>query len=133
MSIQQDPVSDYLTRLRNASKAGSEYVDIPLSKIKENITKILKNEGYIKHYKAIKDDKQGVLRIYLKYRDDNEAVLTQLERISKPNRRVYIHAEDIKKVRGGMGVSIVSTSAGLMTGREAWQKKIGGELLLRSW
>jgi small subunit ribosomal protein S8 len=128
-----DPLADMLTRIRNASMARHEKVDIPSSNIKTSIAKVLKNEGYIKNYKVIKDNKQGILRIYLKYGLKNEPVIEGIKRVSKPGRRVYSPYNKIPRVRSGYGVMILSTSKGILTDREARKLKVGGELLCAVW
>lgn len=128
-----DPLADMLTRIRNASIARHEKVDIPSSNIKANIAKVLKNEGYIKNYKVIKDRRQGILRIYLKYGPGNEPVIEGIKRISKPGRRIYSSSEGIPKIRSGLGVVILSTSKGILTDREARKMNVGGELLCAVW
>jgi len=127
-----DPISDMLTRIRNAGKAKFNTVDIPGSKIKIELAKILKNEGFIKNYKFIKDNKQGILSLYLKYHGQASAFYG-LKRISKPGRRVYIKGKDIKPVLNGMGISIISTSNGIMTDKSAIKDNIGGEVLCNIW
>lgn len=128
-----DPIADMMTRIRNAGKAKFNSVDIPGSKMKIEIAKVLKNEGYIRNYKFIKDDKQGVLRVYLKYGSDQESAIYYLERTSKPSRRVYVKSKDIKPVYNGTGIAILSTSKGIMTDRKARKEKVGGELLCTIW
>jgi len=128
-----DPVSDLLTRLRNAGKAKFNSVDIPGSKLKTEMARILKKEGFIKNYKFIKDNKQGVLRIYLKYDEKQNNVIFGLERVSKPSRRVYVKSRDLKPVLNGLGIVILSTSKGIMTDKEAKAKKAGGEVLCNVW
>ncbi len=128
-----DPIADMLTRIRNANIAKHERVDIPASNLKIGIAKVLKNEGYIKNSKVIKDRKQGMLRIYLKYGAKNERIIEGIRRISKPGRRIYSGFEEIPKVRGGLGIMILSTSKGIMTDRDARKKKIGGELICSVW
>lgn len=128
-----DPISDMLTRIRNAGKAKFNSVDIPGSNLKTELAKLLKDEGFIKNYKFIKDDKQGILRIYLKYSADNKAVIYQLERVSKPSRRVYMKSKDIKPFYNGTGVAVISTSKGIMTDKRARNENIGGEVLCRVW
>jgi len=108
-------------------------VDIPASNMKVSIARILKNEGYIKNYKLIKDRKQGILRIYLKYNDNKEGVIVGLKRISKPGRRIYVKKKDIPLVLNGLGTAIISTSRGVLTGREARKKNVGGELICSVW
>ena len=128
-----DPIADMLTRIRNAGKAKFNSVDIPGSKLKTAIAKVLKNEGYIRNYKFIKDGKQGILRIYLKYDKDQLHAIYSLERISKPSRRVYVGSKDVKPVYNGLGVSILSTSKGIMTDKTARKEKVGGEVLCNIW
>jgi small subunit ribosomal protein S8 len=128
-----DTIADMLTRIRNAARAKFSSVDIPGSRLKSELAKILKTEGYIRNYKFIKDDKQGILRVYLKYGADQEGVIYSLERVSKPSRRVYIKSKDIKPVLNGMGVSILSTSKGVMTDKSARKENVGGEILCNIW
>ena len=118
-----------LTRVRNAGKAKFNSVDIPGSKIKVEMARVLKEEGYIRNYKFIKDGKQGILRIYLKYADNQGHVIQELVRISKPSRRVYVGADEVKSVYNGMGTSILSTSKGILTDKQARKQKVGGEVL----
>lgn len=129
MSCISDPIADMLTRMRNAINAGHVKVDIPSSKMKMAIAKILKDEGFIKNYKLIDDNKQKLLRIYLKYSADNQSAIIQMKRISTPGRRVYIKAEDLKPVYNNMGIMILSTSKGIITNKAAKQLNIGGEAL----
>ena len=126
---ETDPIADMLTRIRNAGKAKFNYVDIPGSHVKTDLAKVLKSEGYIRNYKFIKDGKQGILRVYLKYGDDQAHIILTLDRISKPSRRVYVRAKDVKPYYNGMGVSILSTSKGIMTDRQARKENIGGEVI----
>jgi len=128
-----DPIADMLTRIRNAGKAKFNSVDIPGSNLKTELAKLLKEEGFIKNYKFIKDEKQGILRIYLKYSADNKSVIYQLERVSKPSRRVYMKSKDIKPYYNGTGVAVISTSKGIMTDKQARNKNIGGEVLCQVW
>jgi small subunit ribosomal protein S8 len=128
-----DPIADFLTRIRNALTARHERVDLPSSKIKVNIARILKDEGYIKNFKVIKDNKQGVLRIFLKYNDENKSVIKGLQRVSRPSRRVYVGADDIPPVLSGLGVGILSTSKGLLPDREARRQNVGGEMICSVW
>lgn len=128
-----DPISDMLTRIRNGAKARFKSVDIPGSRLKTEVAKILKDEGYIRNYKFIKDDRQGVLRVFLKYGTDQESVIYGLERVSKPSRRVYVGAESIEPVMNGMGIAILSTSRGIMTDKKARAEKVGGEILCNIW
>lgn len=128
-----DPISDMFARIRNANVKLHEKVDIPSSKMKIEIAKILKEEGYISDYKNIEDHKQGVLRIYLKYTPAGKAVLQGIKRVSKPSLRIYRGYEDMPKTVGGLGVTIVSTSKGLMTDRQVRKGKIGGEVIGYVW
>ena len=128
-----DPIADMLTRIRNANKAKFGKVEIPSSKLKNELARIMKAEGYIKHYKFIKDKKQGILRIYLKYDDKNNGVLYGLDRVSKPSRRVYLKNKDVKPVLNGMVVAILSTSKGVMTDKQARQDNVGGEYICKLW
>lgn len=127
-----DPIADMLTRIRNASKAAHERVDIPASRPKNEIARILKEEGYIKNYKRIDDRRQGILRIYLKY-DENRQGVIKLKRISKPGRRVYVDQMHIPRVLNGLGVSIITTSKGVLTDRQARKLNVGGEVLCHVW
>jgi small subunit ribosomal protein S8 len=124
-----DPVSDLLTRIRNASAARHETVDIPSSKLKLEITRILKEEGYISSFILNKDDKQGVIRIQLRYAAGKNPAISALDRISRPGCRVYTRKDEIPAVLGGLGICIVSTSQGVLTGKQAQEKGLGGELL----
>ena len=124
-----DPVSDLLTRIRNASDAKHETVDIPLSQLKLEIARILKEEGYISNYSIMKDDKQGTIRIQLRYAAGKNPVISSLQRISRPGCRVYANKSEIPSVLGGLGICILSTSQGVLTGRQAHEKGLGGEVL----
>ena len=128
-----DPLADMLTRIRNAGTARFDKVDIPASQMKINMARILKEEGYIKNFKIIKDKKQGVLRVYLKYDDINKPLINGLKRVSKPSRRVYASKDEIPQVLGGLGIAVVSTSKGILTDREAKRHGIGGEVLCTVW
>jgi small subunit ribosomal protein S8 len=127
-----DPIADYLTRIRNAISARHEKVDIPASRVKLDITKILKEEGFIQNYKLQEDKKQGTIRIYLKYSDGN-CVITGMKQVSKPGRRMYSKKTAMPRVIGGLGISIVSTSRGIMTGDQSVKAGVGGELLCEVW
>ena len=127
-----DPLADMLTRIRNASRIKKEHVDILASKMKVAIAKIMKDEGYIKNFRVIKDRKQGILRVFLKYHE-GDPVIEGLERVSKPSRRVYVPNDEIPKVLNGLGVAILTTSKGIMTDREARKQKVGGELICSMW
>ncbi|MCL2389010.1 MAG: 30S ribosomal protein S8 [Elusimicrobia bacterium] len=128
-----DPIADMFSRVRNANAKLHEKVDIPSSKIKEGIAKIMKDEGYIANYKNIEDHKQGMLRVYLKYGADGKSAIKGLRRVSKSSIRVYKGYADMPKVLGGLGVAVISTSKGLMTGKAAQEQKLGGEVLGYIW
>lgn len=128
-----DPIADMLTRIRNAGKAKFNSVDIPGSKLKVELAKILKNEGYIRNYKFINDEKQGILKVYLKYDQSQTSSIYSLKRVSKPSRRAYVKGKDVKPVYNGLGIAILSTSRGMMTDRQARKENIGGEVLCTIW
>jgi small subunit ribosomal protein S8 len=128
-----DPVADFLTRIRNALGARHQKVDVPASKLKAEMARILKEEGYISNFKATEEEGRKVLRLYLKYGSNNEAAITKLERISRPGCRVYVGRTDIPRVLGGMGVNILTTPRGVMTGRQARKEGVGGEILCEIW
>jgi small subunit ribosomal protein S8 len=128
-----DPIADMLTRIRNAIMARHDSVLIPASRMKLSITKILKNEGFIKDYEVLRDRPHRSIKIYLKYDEKNQSVISGLERISKPGLRAYVQQKEISRVHGGLGISIISTSNGVMTGYQAWRRGIGGELLCNIW
>ena len=124
-----DPISDMLTRIRNATTVRHDRADIPASKTKLEIAKILKQEGYIRTFKILEEGPQGLIRIYLKYADDGEPAIHGMQRISKPGRRVYRGVEELPKVRAGLGVAVVSTSRGVVTDEQARGLRVGGEVL----
>ena len=128
-----DPIADLLTRIRNANLAHHEVVEIPASKIKKSIAEILKSEGFIRDVEYIEDNKQGVIRVFLKYGEDRNRVITGIKRISKPGLRKYAKAEELPKVLNGLGIAIISTSAGVITDKEARSKQVGGEVLAYVW
>jgi small subunit ribosomal protein S8 len=132
MSVS-DPIADMLTKIRNASMARYEKVDIPSSKLKVEIVKILKNEGFIKTFKKISQDGQNQIRIFLKYDDVSNPILRGLERVSKPGRRVYFGYRKMPRVFNGYGTLIVTTSRGVITGKKAAEQKLGGELICSVW
>ena len=132
MSVS-DPVADFLTSIRNAIGAKHRKVDVPASKLKTEIAKVLLRERYINNFKVIEDTRQGVLRVYLKYTSDDSSVITGLRRMSTPGRRVYVGKHELPRVMGGMGTSIVTTSRGVMTEREAREAGLGGELIAQVW
>lgn len=129
MSGITDPVADYLTRIRNAHQARHRHVDIPASKQKRAITQILLEKGYIRNYLNIDDGKQGLLRIYLKYDQEGEPVIRSIQRVSKPGLRKYVGADELPRVKNGLGIAILSTSHGMMTDKEARQIHVGGEVV----
>ena len=131
--MRSDPIADLLTRIRNASRAEHEKVDIPSSKLKVRVVEILKDEGFIKNFRVLEDTKQGTLRVYLKYGPGNEKVISGLVRVSTPGRRVYIAHDKIPSILGGMGVTLVSTSRGVLTDRDARKERVGGEVLAYVW
>ena len=128
-----DPIADMLTRIRNAVMARHDFVLLPSSKIKLSIAKILKAEGFINDYEVLKDRSYRMIKIQLRYSNKNEPVISGLERISKPGLRVYCRKGEIPRVYGGLGVAILSTSQGVMTGQQAWKKGLGGEILCYVW
>jgi small subunit ribosomal protein S8 len=128
-----DPIANLLTSIRNACKARHKKVDVPASKVKTEIVRVLLREKYINNFKSIDDKKQGVLRIYLKYDAKERPVIQGLERVSKPGRRVYVRSHQVLRVQGGLGTALVSTSTGIRTDKEAREEKLGGELLCRIW
>ena len=128
-----DPVADMITRIRNSVRAKLPRVDIPSSKLKVEIARILKNEGYVANFKVNEDGKQGVLRIYLKYGPGMERVITDVQRVSRPGCRIYCGKDRIPRVYGGLGINILSTSRGLMTGRAAAREGVGGEIICNVW
>ncbi|MFZ5564728.1 MAG: 30S ribosomal protein S8 [Thermodesulfobacteriota bacterium] len=128
-----DPIADMLTRIRNAGKAKHPSVDMPNSKLKTRIANILKEAGYVKNYKVIDDGIQGVLRVYLKYDKNQTHVIYGIERVSKAGRRIYSKKKDVVPVLNGMGISILSTSKGVMTDKQAIRENVGGEVLCNVW
>ena len=127
-----DPVADFLARIRNAIRARHQKLDVPASKLKAEIARILKEEGYISNYKTQEEEGKLVLRVYLKY-GGTEAAIRDLARISRPGCRVYIGRDEIKRVQGGLGISIMTTPKGVMTGRQARREGVGGEILAEVW
>ena len=128
-----DPVADMITRIRNGVRAKLPKVDVPSSKLKMEIARILKDEGYIANFRLTDDGKQGVLRVFLKYGPGMERVITDLQRVSRPGCRIYCGTDEIPRVYGGLGINIRSTSRGLMTGRSAAREGVGGEILVNVW
>jgi small subunit ribosomal protein S8 len=131
--MRSDPIADMLTRIRNASRAEHEKVDIPASRLKMRIAELLKEEGFIKNFRLLEDRKQGMLRVYLKYGAANEKMISGLVRVSTPGRRVYVTRERIPSILGGMGVALLSTSRGVLTDRDARKQRMGGEVLAYVW
>lgn len=128
-----DPIADMLTRIRNANMVSQEKVDISASKIKQEIARILKEEGFIKSYKYIEDKKQGIIRIYLKYSQNKERVVKGIKRISKPGLRIYVQKDRIPIVLGGLGIAILSTSKGVLTDKQCRPARLGGEVICYVW
>lgn len=128
-----DPIADLLTRIRNAARAGHPRVDIPSSKLKLEVARILRDHHYIRGYRFTEDDKQGVLRVYLKYTEDEKPVFHQLTRVSKPGLRKYVKSDEIPRIKRGLGITILSTSDGVLSDREARKRGIGGEVLCTVW
>ncbi len=128
-----DPIADMLTRIRNAVMVRHDLVLIPASRMKLSVARILREEGFISNYEVLKGKPHRVIKIHLKYSDKNQPVLSGLERVSKPGLRVYVGRKEIPRVCGGLGIAIVSTSKGVMTGQQAWRQGIGGELLCYVW
>jgi small subunit ribosomal protein S8 len=133
MAAITDPIADLLTRIRNAQRANHDQVEIPASKLKLEIVRILAEEKFIKGYQQLPDDKQGTIRVFLKYGPKRERVITNLKRVSKPGLRVYRRAQEVPRVLGGMGISILSTSKGVLTDAQARREHVGGELLCQVW
>ena len=131
--VMTDPIADYLTRIRNANMAKHDSVEIPASTIKKSLSEILKQEGFISDYEVTDDNKQGMIKIFLKYGPNGERVISGLKRISKPGLRNYVGAENLPKVLNGLGIAIVSTSAGVITDKEAREMNVGGEVLAYVW
>ena len=131
--MMTDPIADMLTRIRNANMARLEKVDVPASKLKIELTKILKEKGYVKSFKVLRDRKQGIVRISLKYINEREQVITGITKVSKPGRRIYVDKDSIPRVMGGYGMAIVSTSKGVMTDDACRREGVGGELICNIW
>ena len=128
-----DPISDYLTRLRNAARANHKYVDVPASRVKAEISKVLLDGGFLGAVKYIEDNRQGVLRLYIRYTKENTSVISGMKRVSKPSRRVYRPGKRLPRVLGGYGMAIVSTSQGILPDVECRKRGIGGEILCEIW
>ncbi|OGD28859.1 MAG: 30S ribosomal protein S8 [Candidatus Aminicenantes bacterium RBG_19FT_COMBO_59_29] len=130
---QTDPIADLLTRIRNAARIRKKEVTIPSSRLKVELAKILKEEGYIRNFKVVDDNKQGILNIALKYTDDNQSVISGLRRISRPGCRLFCTRDSVPKVLDGLGIAIVSTSRGILTGKKCEDLGVGGEILCYIW
>ena len=128
-----DPIADMLTRIRNANTVKHETVDVPASNIKKEIVRILLEEGFVRGYDVIEDEKQGIIRIQLKYGQEGERVITGLKKISKPGMRVYAANHEIPKVLNGLGISVISTSKGILTDKQARKENVGGEVICYVW
>jgi len=128
-----DPIADMLTRVRNALAARHQKVDVPASKLKTEIARILKDEGYILNYKIVDDNNHKAIRVYLKYTPANQPVISHMVRLSRPGCRYYVGSKEIPKVLGGLGINIVTTPKGVMTGKTAHKEGVGGELLCEVW
>lgn len=128
-----DTIGDFLTRIRNAQAARHEKVDVPASNVRQGIAKVLQEQNYISNFKVVKDSKQGMMRVYLKYNDQGKGNIARLKRYSKPSRREYVKANEIPNIRAGYGMAILSTSKGIMSGGQAKEQNVGGELLCVVW
>jgi len=128
-----DPIADMLTRIRNANLAKQEKVDIPCSNLKLELARVLKEEGYIKNFKLLKDRKQGLVRVYMKYSPEEIRVINGLKRVSRPGNRVYVAAEELPRVMGGLGIAVISTSRGVITDKQSRKMNVGGEVLCYIW
>lgn len=128
-----DPIADLLTRIRNASQARNRYVDVPHSKMKEAVVKVLKEKGFVAHYLIKEENKKGMMRVFLKYTKERDPIIQGLKRVSRPSIRYYVSNKEIPRVFGGMGIAIVSTSKGLMDGERARLTGVGGELIAMAW
>ena len=128
-----DPVADFLTRVRNAIRSRQQKVDVPASKLKLEIARILKEEGYIANFKATEEEGKRLLRVYLKYGNNNDPAISNVQRVSRPGCRVYVGRNEIPRVLGGLGINILTTPRGVMTGRDARKRGVGGEILCEIW
>lgn len=128
-----DPIADMLTRIRNAILARHDFTLVPSSRMKLSVAKILREEGFIRDYEVLKGKPQRVIKLYFKYTEKKEPVLTGLKRVSKPGLRVYVQRKEIPRVYGGLGIAVLSTPKGVMTGQQAWRQGVGGELLCYIW
>ncbi len=128
-----DPIADFLTRIRNAVMAGKDRVDVPASRLKLELTKILKEEGFIRTFKVLEEGPQGTIRLYLRYSPEGEPAIHGMERVSRPGRRVYMGVDELPAVWRGIGIAVVSTSKGLMTDARARELRVGGEVMCKVW
>ena len=128
-----DPIADLLTRIRNANMAKLQKVDIPSSNMKVSIANVLRAEGFIKNYKVVADQKQGILRIYLKFIDEKDSVISEIKRVSRPGSRKYVKSDEIPSVKSGLGIAILSTSKGILADKAAREAGLGGEILCTIW
>lgn len=128
-----DKVAEFATRIRNASTAKHDKVDVPASRMRQGIAEVLKEEGFIRNYKVVRDGKQGMMRVYLKYTDSGEPLINNILRVSRSGRRSYVPVDKLPKVRSGYGITVLSTNKGIVSGRVAAEKRLGGELLLKVW
>jgi small subunit ribosomal protein S8 len=131
--VMTDPIADMLTRIRNANVVRHETVDVPASRVKEAVARILKDEGFIRDYERIEDGKQGILRLHMRYGPDRVRVIRGLRRISRPGLRIYARKDQLPRVLGGLGIAVVSTSKGILTDKEARKQGLGGEVLCYIW
>jgi len=128
-----DTIGEFLTRIRNAGLAKHEKVDVPSSNVRVGLATVLRDTGFIKNFKVVKDGRQGIMRLYLRYNEDGRHAITEVSRASRPGRRLYVRCENIPSVRSGYGISILSTNKGIMGSKEATEKKLGGELICTIW
>lgn len=128
-----DTIADFVTRIRNAGLAKHDKVDVPSSNIRQGIARILKENGYIKTFRVAQDGKQGLMRVYLNYSKEGKPAIANIQRVSRPRKRIYVKKGDIPQIRSGFGISILSTNKGVLSGEEATDKNVGGELLLKIW
>lgn len=128
-----DTIADFVTRIRNAGLAKHDKLDVPSSNMKQGIARILKDNGYIKTFRVAQDGKQGLMRVYLNYSKDGKPAIANIQRVSRPRKRIYVKKDEIPQVRSGFGISILSTNKGVLSGEEAANQNVGGELLLKIW
>jgi len=128
-----DPIADMLTRIRNALVARHDFTDLPASKLKISLAETLKSEGFIRDYEVLEDGSKRTVRVHLAYTDKREPTITGLQRVSKPGLRVYVEKREVPRVYGGLGIAILSTPQGVMTGQQAWRRQVGGEILCYVW